>query len=120
MTVTPSQFDVIAKLLDATTTRHRVIGQNVANVNTPGYERQEVNFEDQLTQVMEEGKTIDVSAMELEIRRTPNLPERADGNNVDIDREMGEMTKNATLFETYSQIMATRLGMMRSAITGRS
>jgi flagellar basal-body rod protein FlgB len=120
MTVTPSQFDVIAKLLDASAVRHRVIGQNVANVNTPGYERQEVNFEDQLTKLLEAEKPADVSAMEFEVRRTPNLPERADGNNVDIDREMGEMTKNTTLFETYSQILATRLGMMRSAISGRS
>ena len=46
MTVTPSQFGILSKLLDATELRQRVISQNTANVNTPGYLRRDVAFED--------------------------------------------------------------------------
>ena len=56
--------------------------------------------------------------VEPEMRQTEGLAERSDGNNVDIDMEMGQLTKNSILFETYSQILATKLGMLRSAISG--
>lgn len=45
MGVTPSQFELLARLVDASSLRHRVIAQNVANVNTPGYHRRDVSFE---------------------------------------------------------------------------
>src|SRR5437660_8135859 len=37
------RMDVLARLLDVADLRHRVIAQNVANVNTPGYHRLQVN-----------------------------------------------------------------------------
>ena len=48
--MTPSAFgiDVLSRVLDTAALRHRVIAQNVANVNTPGYRRLEVTFEDEL------------------------------------------------------------------------
>ena len=45
--------------------------------------------------------------------------ERLDGNNVDIDVEMGRLGKNALLHNLYTQILANRLAVMRSAIAGR-
>ena len=45
--------------------------------------------------------------------------ERADGNNVDIDAEMGNLNKNTLLFNAYAQILANKIAVMRSAITGR-
>jgi flagellar basal-body rod protein FlgB len=44
---------------------------------------------------------------------------RADGNTVDIDVEMGQLTKNALLYQAASTILASRLGTLRSAISGR-
>ena len=43
----------------------------------------------------------------------------ADGNNVDIDLEMGRLQKNTLLYRVYTQILAVQLGQMRSAIGGR-
>ena len=45
--------------------------------------------------------------------------ERLDGNNVDIDAEMGRLSNNALLYNAYTQILASRIGSMRSAITSK-
>jgi flagellar basal body rod protein FlgB len=47
------------------------------------------------------------------------LPVRADGNNVDIDKEIGQLGKNETLQQTIIHVLARKLAMMESAITGR-
>ena len=115
----PSQFDLIGKLLEATSVRQRVISQNVSNVNTPGYHRQEVRFEDELTRLLQDRPGGSLEDLEIAVQETLGLGERADGNNVDIDMEMGQMTRNVLLYQTYSQILGTKLGMMRSAISGQ-
>ena len=119
MSVTPSHFDVVARLMDATAMRQRVIGQNVANVNTPGYQRSEVSFEDQLKKMLDDGD-VDLTSLDPQVLTTRGLTNRSDGNNVDIDIEMGQLSKNELLFETYSQILAAQLGMVRAAISGRA
>jgi flagellar basal-body rod protein FlgB len=44
---------------------------------------------------------------------------RADGNNVDIDREM-EMLGEANLnYSALTQVMSTRIGILKNVITGR-
>lgn len=122
MNITPSQYHMMAKLLDATSLRQRVIGENIANVNTPGYQRQEVQFEQQLVQLIEGGNKPlgdrELGDVQPQVTTTENLPKRADGNNVDIEMEVGQLTRNEILYETYSQLLATQLGMMRAAITG--
>ena len=120
MSVTPSQFDLLAQLLDVATMRHRVIAQNVANVNTPGYRRMDVSFEDALArQLTSVGGQIDLSGIKPEIVQAPGGFDRLDGNNVDIDSEMGRLQKNTLLFGVYSQVLAAKMAAMRAAITGR-
>jgi flagellar basal-body rod protein FlgB len=119
MSVTPSQFELLGRLLDAASLRHQVIAQNVANVNTPGYHGLDVAFEEMLE---EELKTDGATFGQ---RQKPRVVEaaggvaREDGNNVDIDAEMGRLNKNTLLYNVYSQILATKIAAMRSAITGR-
>ncbi len=119
MSVNPLQLDLIGKLLDATTVRHQVIGQNVANVNTPGYRQREVVFEEALSEALKSSNGNDLSKVVPEVRLAEGLTTRSDGNNVDIDIEMGRLTKNSLLYETYAQILSTKLGMLRSAISGQ-
>jgi flagellar basal-body rod protein FlgB len=44
---------------------------------------------------------------------------RDDGNNVEIDAEMGRLNKNTLLFNVYAQVLTSRLNTLRSAISGR-
>ena len=118
MTGNSSQIGILSALLRQAEIRHQVISNNIANVNTPGYQSLEVSFTDALREMIEEG-TVNPETMEGTISQTPGLAIRQDGNNVDIDRELGHLTKNTMHYETYSQILASKMAMLRSAITGQ-
>ena len=110
-------IDVLARVLDTAGLRHQAIAQNVANVNTPNYRRLTVTFEDDLTRVLKAGG--DPGTVRPRTVETAGGAERADGNTVDIDLEMAQLAKNSLLYSAAAQIMASRLGTLRSAITGR-
>jgi flagellar basal-body rod protein FlgB len=118
MSVTGSQVDLLAKLLDVAGTRHRVIAQNVANANTPNYRQLDVSFEDAFARQLGHGADAAALAVAPKVVEAVGGRERMDGNNVDIDAEMGRLNKNALLYNAYVQILANQLGMMRSAISG--
>ena len=113
-----TQMDLLEKMMDTSQLRHRVISQNIANVNTPGYERLEVEFEQQLTRVLKANASGALQDLEPVIERQSALPHRADGNNVNIDREIGELNRNALLYQTYVQVLSTQLSQMRAAMSG--
>ena len=115
MNVTDSQFDFLSRQLDQGIARHQVIARNVANVNTPGYRRLDVSFEQELTK-----HGSNESATTAKIVEAPGGTERADGNNVDIEVELGRLDKNALLHSVYTQILASKIATLRSAITGRT
>ena len=56
----------------------------------------------------------------IEVFEIDSLQSRQDGNNVDIDMELAKLTKNALKYQTFTQLLASKLGMYRSAISGRS
>jgi flagellar basal-body rod protein FlgB len=108
---------LLAQVLDAAALRHRVIAQNIANVNTPGYHRREVAFEADLARAL--------AASESPANVKPHVvvvddgPERVDGNNVDIDNEMSALTKNSLLYQAAVQLITSRISSQRAAIAGR-
>ncbi len=110
------QLDLMSRMLDAAELQHRVISHNIANVNTPGYHRREVSFDNVLKSLKSGPPGQAEQTSSLLIQEQTGLPERADGNNVDIDREVGALQKNALAYQTYSQLMASQLQMMRRAI----
>ncbi len=114
---TLSSNAILAQVMNAAGLRQRVISQNVANVNTPGYHRLEVTFESDLAKAMATptpgGPVISPKVI------VADGPERVDGNTVDIDREMNDLTKNALLYQAAAQILAVRISQQRAAIAGR-
>jgi flagellar basal-body rod protein FlgB len=104
--------------------RQRTIANNVANVDTPGFKTSEVRFEDVLNSAVKQarpGTPVNQSALDSAARNNTvvdNTSGRADGNNVDIDQQM-EMLSEANLnYSAISQVMSTRLGILRSVIKG--
>ena len=109
--------DLLMRLLAASNERARVLANNVANQNTPGYTRQEVHFEELLRHAMDSGE----DPNEVRAIMAPDLltPARPDGNNVNIETEMNTMRENKLLYEAYASILSTRFEMMRSSIESR-
>ena len=97
------------------------ISNNIANVNTPGFKRSDVTFEQALSQAIgSSGATADsVASVQPSVVADTASSMRADGNNVDIDREM-EMLGEANLtYSALTQVMSTRIGILRNVINGR-
>jgi flagellar basal-body rod protein FlgB len=118
MGVTPSQFELLSKMLSVTALQHRVIAHNVANVNTPTFHRLDVDFEQALAKQLARGKAADFEKVQPRVVEDPRGPFRVDGNNVDINAEMSRLTKNAVLHNASVQILASKTDTMRRAIMG--
>lgn len=106
--------NLLEKALDAAWLRNEVISNNIANVNTPGYKKSSVKFEEVLSNSLGEatisgnlrrekhipiGKNAALSAGP-EISTEEFTSTRRDGNNVDIDVEMAELAKNTIKYNS--------------------
>jgi len=112
------------KLLDASVVRHQAIASNIANAETPGYQRVDVapDFAEQLRAQLVSG---DLAKGTQNL--TPHLAEdpsarsvRPDGNSVDIEHELLAMNRNAVEHEYLTEIITQNIKQLKMAITGRS
>lgn len=110
---------LIRTLLDAAVERHKVISKNLSNVEVPGYRAKELRFSRELEQAIQRGEAPrpGKDAFETVERDTPV---KQDGNSVDLDRELSEMSENALTYQTLVTLVALKTNLMRTAITGRS
>ena len=101
-----------------------VAAGNIANVDTPGYRTRDVQFDDVLAGQLEQ----------LGVRQTaggastppllggpstveaPNLPVRRDGNNVQIEREMLQLSGASNEFSAAQTALAAKFRLIRYAI----
>lgn len=111
----PKNVEMLEKMLDYTSIKHRVIANNIANVNTPGFKQSEVGFDGELKRAIENGEK--VSAINPKVYKPNISTTRADGNNVDIDIEMGKLTENSLMYKIYAQLLSRRIRGLKDAIT---
>ena len=122
---------LMEKSLDAAWLRNEVIAQNVSNVDTPGYKRKNVAFEEYLDEAANGGglkgrrtdsRHISIGGSNLEnidikvSQDNANLNTRLDGNNVDIEREMSLMAKNTIKYNTLIQKINGHFSKLKSVI----
>lgn len=112
-----SQINVLGNALRFSEQNHRVLSENLANVNTPGYKTQRLEF-DTLMVGLENGDAARDTIAEGEVAALEGLAERVDGNNVDIETEVSQLKKNALVAQAYTQLIASKLATMRRAISG--
>ncbi len=111
----------LGKALEATHLQQQAIASNIANLETPGYRARHVRFAAQLKQALQAptGRCAEAIA-----RLTPQVtvdrtsPPRADGNNVQIERELTDLTKTSLHHRTLSRLLAKKLSMLERAING--
>ena len=95
-------------------TRQRVISDNVANIQTPGFRAGRVEFESALTAAIEDGDTPMVDAS---VTRS-NAPTRLDGNNVNLDDETVAGIETGMRYELTIRAMSEKFALLRTAIKG--
>ncbi len=126
-----TKVPVLTGVLDVTQLRQRVLANNVANVSTPGYRRQDVRFQDYLESIVGntaiEGRRSDPRHLAIpsptanpEVFEPESSVNDSGLNNVDIDQEMATLAENHLFFNAGQKLMARQFDGLRKAITGRS
>ena len=113
---------VVRGALDGLAARHRAYANNMANVETPGFQPSDVPFETELRAVRDE---IAESPMRIQRVRTPDLTEmpdnqgaeRLDGNGVQPDRQVVKLAENTLTYEALTQATKMRGELLRAVIT---
>lgn len=96
--------------------RQKAIASNVANLNTPGYRRIELNFEQLLEKAIDSGKEFDFDKHEPEYYNPGNTPVKSNGNDVSLDHEVSEMVKNTLRHSAYTKLLKKKYDMFALAI----
>lgn len=120
---------VLEKGLNASSLRQKVLADNVANVDTPGFKRSDVDFQRALDVALGSGgstlplKTTvskHIASGEtgnqtiVQTDRTTSI--RNDENNVDIDREMANVAENGIYYNSLTRTISSQLGLLRMVI----
>jgi flagellar basal-body rod protein FlgB len=98
--------------LNGLSARQRVIANNVANVETPGYIAGRVSFEDSLRAAIQSGDTGETSVSTLSSFDPVNL----NGNNVSLDNEVVALTRTDLAYQLMIQALNSKFGLLRTAI----
>ncbi len=106
-------INVLDRAADASYLRNKAIANNMANINTPGYKRQDVSFASNLEKALRHSKfkSLDekVGSVRLDYLKGAvftdhqNYSYRLDGNNVDIDTESAHLASNTILYNGLTQ-----------------
>ncbi|HYP06939.1 MAG TPA: flagellar basal body protein [Bryobacteraceae bacterium] len=97
----------LERYLDLLSARQKLTASNIANVDTPGYKTQDIDFRSELASALGSSR----NAVEAQGLQTKN-----DGNNVSLDREARNLSENAIRFAIASNLLQTQLRAVRSAI----
>jgi flagellar basal-body rod protein FlgB len=127
---------LLEKSLDVESIRRKVIADNIANVDVPHFKRSEVNFESELERVIKQNAMTDdripalmnnekhipffisrdVRSVQPRINLDYNTTYRNDGNNVDIEKEMVDSSKNMMRYNALVSALNHNYKMIKTVI----
>ena len=96
--------------------RSKVIADNLANANTPGFRRRAVAFEKAMADALASGSQQDLATLKAEIIQPRDTAVGSNGNDVSLDREVGEMVKNSARAKTYVRVLRRIYRQMDAAM----
>src|SRR4051812_7121262 len=94
--------------------RQGVLAGNLANVDTPGYVRKDVDFHDALAAAVGSGES--PSGLSFAAQDDSTAPVRADGNSVDVDQENSELSQNALEYDALARVASARIDILKTAM----
>ena len=107
----------LERTISGASARNEALAANLANANTPGYQRVDVDFHSALAQAMgSDNPTTALQNVGFQAVRDPTAVTRADGSSVDIDAESAKLAANSLEENAAVQVAGARLSIMRSAL----
>ncbi len=124
---------VLQKSLDALSTQHQVIANNLANIDTPLFKRSVVSFQDKLKAALNINEPsplwrthemhfpilqkVSLENFKPDVRTITETVGRNDGNNVDLEMESGLLAENNLLYNSMADVSSRYLANLRHAIS---
>jgi flagellar basal-body rod protein FlgB len=105
----------LERAISGASMRQSVLANNLANAETPGFQRSDVDFHDALSQAMSSGSGAAIDAVQFSAKQDPQTL-RADGNGVDVDTESAAMAKNGLEYEALVSVAKSRIEIFQSAM----
>ncbi|MCH5268010.1 MAG: flagellar basal body rod protein FlgB [Lachnospiraceae bacterium] len=117
-------INVLEKACDASWTRNSLISNNIANVDTPGYKRKDLRFEEYLGNAVSLGTSLDEEIANVDLDTLTGttytdygmVSYRLDGNNVDIDTESAELAKNQIKYYTMLDSVSQEFSRLKMVV----
>ena len=117
---------LLTQFLDVQSRRAQVVAGNLANADTPGYVASDLEFADYLKQAARASLQPDArpaggfTGFQDEPRVVARTDATAgiDGNNVEVGREMSTLSEAGMQYLTGTNLLQSRLRLIRSAIRG--
>ncbi|WP_342751021.1 flagellar basal body rod protein FlgB [Termitidicoccus mucosus] len=110
------------RLLDMAVIRHEAIASNIANAETPGYRRVDVDPDFvrvlRTTQAKMAMPASELAASVVADQHARTV--RPDGNSVEIENELLEMSRNTVEYDFLTDVVSSHIKHLRTAITGRN
>ena len=116
----------LSKAMDLYWYRSQAITSNISNAETPGYKSMDLNFAHELEKAFDKEKKEMAKTNEAHLDVTEHtsayvMPDysgatKGDGNNVDIDIQMGKLASNATDYNLSASLVRKQLQILRNAI----
>ena len=112
MSDSPSMLGVLESYLNVTNSRHSLVVNNMANIDTPGYKTQDIDFRGELERALDGSNAFSTPL----VRNVSGLLERPDGNNVSLDREGLALSETQLQFRIGVQLIRTEFHRIMTAI----
>ena len=115
-----ARIDSIMDLLNAGVraegVRQKAIAANIANIETPGYRRRDVRFEELLADALQSSDPLDLAEVEPQLYQPRQAPTKPNGNDVSVETEVGEMIKNSLRQKAFMRLLSNKYRQIESAI----
>ena len=106
-------MQLVEHYLDLVTFRHELISSNLANVDTPGYRTQDVDFESEMRRA---DQRLEGDPVSPHVQEVKNLIERPDGNNVSLERETMALAQVQLQYRAGVELLRNEIHMVQTAI----
>ena len=122
--------NVLDKAADGAWMRNQAIAHNIANVDTPGYKRQDVSFEAELKHALKASKYVSLDEKVDHLNQNglsrinprtysdySGYAYRLDRNNVDIDTENVELASNQLKYNALVQSINEEFNNIKTVLS---
>jgi flagellar basal-body rod protein FlgB len=107
----------LERAMEGSSLRQQALASNLANVNTPGYRRRDVDFHSALAGAMDSSDARSaLEAVRMEASEDRSSVVRADGSSVDLDAESAKLAANGLEYEQLTSAARVRVEILRIAM----